>query len=256
MINFNKLFKEYKKSNLNYQLPVMLGEDEEEKPQFADLVDLKHILMTGSTGSGKSVFENVIITTFMSLFSSNELRLFLVDMKRVDLVSYKGSPYLLTPNAVVEFDKFYSSLDWLIQEKDRRFKINEASLKQSPYIIAVIDTFSDLIAENSQKFQDYMGKLIDKAAEVKIHIVMSDSRPSTDVYTRLILGLFPTKICFNVTAEQDSKKIIGRGGGEKLKGKGDMLFLPPYLKEPVRIQAPWISEEEIQALVKKEGKGI
>jgi len=244
-VSLMELIEQYKKSNLNYKLPIILGESKDGKPKFADLVDLEHILMTGTTGSGKSVFEEGVILTLMSLFSPDELRLILVDMKRVELTLHNGSPYLLAP-VVVDYDKFYSTFDWLIFEKNARLKWDKSFLEKAPHIVAIIDTFSDLHYENPIKFQAYMSQLIYKTAVVKIHIIMSDSRAGdTKMYTPLICGLFPTKICFNVSLAQYSKEFIGIEGGEKLKGEGDMLFLPPNRKEAIRLQSPYISGEEI-----------
>jgi len=245
MVNFKKLLEEYKKNNLNYKLPIILGEDEQGKPQFADLVNLGSILMTGTTGSGKSMFEHTIISTLTSLYTPDQLRLYLVDMKRVEFQSYEGLPHLLSPvNKGWSLDDVFTGLEWIIDEKNNRLKIGD-EINKYPYIVVIIDTFSDLISHDPQKFQDYISKLMDKAAGVKIYVIMSDSRPSPDVYTPLVLGLFPTKICFNVTSDIDSKLIIGSKGGEELKGAGDMLLLPPNLKEAIRIQAPYISSEEI-----------
>lgn len=252
MITLKKLLNTYKKSNLNYKLPIMLGENREGVPEFADLIDLKHILMTGSTGSGKSTFEHTIISTFLSTFSIHQLKLLLVDMKRVEFLIYDGLPHLLSP-VVVNTDKVYGALDWLIFEKNKRLKIvaeAAAELEKYPRIVVIIDTFSDLVSNNSVKFQDYLGQLMNQASDVNIHVVMSDSRPSPDVFTPLIQSLFPTKICFNVSSIKDSKLVIGNEGGEKLLGVGDMLFLPPYLKKAVRIQAPLISEEEVRKIIK------
>jgi len=245
MVNFKNLLEEYKKSNLNYKLPIILGENTEGKSEFTDLVNLEHILMTGTTGSGKSMFEHTIISTLTSLYTPDQLRLYLVDMKRVEFQSYEGLPHLLSPvNKGWSLDDVFKGLEWIIDEKNNRLKIGD-EINKYPYIVVIIDTFSDLVSHDSQKFQDYMSKLIDKAAGVKIHVIMSDSRPSPDVYTPLVLSLFPTKICFNVSSDIDSKLIIGSKGGEELRGAGDMLFLPPNLKEAIRIQAPYISDEEI-----------
>ncbi len=251
-IILKKLTEEYKKLNLNYKLPVILGVNENGKTEFADLADLKHILMAGTTGSGKSVFMNTMISTFLTTFSTHQLRLFLVDMKRVELLDYNGLPYLLSP-VVVDLKKVSAGLDWLIFEKNRRLRIvaqEESYLEKLPAILVIIDTFSDLIYSDSVKFQDYLSKLMDQASDVKIHVVMSDSRTGSDVFTPLIRKLFPTKICFNVSESSYSKLIIGKAGGEKLRGAGDMLFLPPGEKEPKRIQAPYISDDEINKLIK------
>lgn len=244
---FKKLLDSYKGSNLNYKLPVILGVDENGKTEFADLTDLEHILMTGSTGSGKSVFMSSMIATFLSLFSTHQLRLMLVDMKRLELTEYEGLPYLLSPVAV-ETDRVYACLQWLIDEKTRRLKIM-AEIEKHPFLVIFIDTFSDLMNNDSDKFQDYLSKLMHQASDVKIHIIMSDSRQSPDLDTPLIRELFPTKICFNVTDSASSQLIIGKAGGEKLRGVGDMIIKFPD-GHTKHIQAPFISDEDLQKLIK------
>lgn len=240
-----ELTKQYEKRNLNYKLPIILGVNEKKEAQFADLVDLKHILMCGSTGSGKSMFEHTIISTLISFYTSNQLKFYLVDMKLVEFQPYEGLSYLLAPINNHDTERIYAGLRWAIYEKDRRLKMGD-EINKYPYIVIIIDTFSDLIAHDPVLFEYLMGELIDKnTAGVKIHVIMSDSRPSPDVYTSLILSLFPTKICFNVNLAEYSKLIIGAEGGEKLKGKGDMLFLPPNRKEAIGLQAPYIDYEEI-----------
>ena len=226
MVSLKKLLDEYRNSNLNYKLPIILGLNEDGKPEFIDLTVLKHILMTGTTGSGKSMFIHTTIYNFLHSFSIHEIRFFLADMKMVELLTYEGSPYLLSP-VIVRTDKVYPVLQWLINEKDRRLRII-SELEKYPSIIVFIDTFSHLMSDNSNKFQKYLSKLMDKAADIKIHLIMSDSRPSPDNFTTLIRNLFPTKICFNVSKSEDSKLIIGKSGGERLRGGWGMLFFFPH----------------------------
>lgn len=209
---------------------------------------MKHILMTGTTGSGKSVFMSSMISTFISLFSTHQLRLMLVDMKRVELLSFEGIPYLLSPVAV-EVERVYACLDWLLDERTNRLKRID-TIDELPFLVVFIDTFSDLMQHNSTEFQDYLSELMPQAEDVKIHIVMSDSRPSVDVFTSVIRNLFPTKICFNVSSYIDSNLIIGQSGGEELRGNGDMLFSSTDNKAVVRLQAPYVSDDEINRLVK------
>jgi len=260
MISLEKLLRQYKESDLNYKLPVILGENENGKPEFADLTELKHILITGSPGSGKSVFQHNLISTFLKLFHPDYLKLLLVDMKLTALWVYERSPHLLSPilpKILVNhagkryYDKIgiFSALQWLIQE--RNIRLNKRNLDKEPYIIVVIDTFCDLMFDEIQDFKDQIKELVKKAAEVKIHIILSDSRTSPEVFPNIFLKIFPTKICFNTSSAKASKLFIRTEGGEKLRGAGDMLFLPPNKRKPLRIQTSFISDEEIKNTVKQ-----
>src|SRR3989344_734136 len=171
-VPLKRLIEQYRKSNLNYKLLIILGENKEGIPEFADLVDLKHIIMGGTTGSGKSMFIHTVISTLLPLYTPNQLRIYLADVKRVEYQSYEGLPYLLSPiNKSWEAERIFTSLEWLIHEKNLRLKIGKEFHKR-PYIVLVIDTFSDLMYYDSQKFQDYISKLIDRASEVKMHVIL------------------------------------------------------------------------------------
>ena len=248
-ISLLKLLEEYQASNLNYKLPVVLGKNADGKAIFADLVELEHILMAGATGSGKSVFELSIIATFTKLFSPNQLRFFLVDMKRVEYFLPKNSSHS-TP-VIFDFDEVYEMLKWIKKEKNNRLKSNKLELETLPYIIVVIDTFSDLILHNSAEFQKQITETTKNAAKVKIHFIMSDSRCCPVNYTPSIKASFPTKICFNTASVVDSKTLIGVGDAVNLKGKGDMLLLYPKKKQTIRLQAPFISREEVDKITNR-----
>lgn len=252
-IKFGDVIQEYKKSGLNYKLPIILGRNENGKTEVVDLVDLKHIIMTGSTGSGKSVFEETSIATFMELFSKEDLRLVLVDMKRVELTMHKNNPYLLMPVGV-DPERVFNALEWINNEKNQRLDEKTRSLENYPYIIVIIDTISDLMAYDHEKFEMLLNNAVHKAEEVKIHFILSDSRASNEVYSPTILNLFPTKICFLTYDADGSKLLLGIPGAEKLGSTGEMLFLPPGENKPKRIQSPYISEEEIMTLLKEKGR--
>jgi len=254
MISLEKLLRQYKESDLNYKLPVILGENENGKPEFADLTELKHILIAGSTGSGKSLFEHSIISTFLKLFSVEQVKLLLVDMKAVEFPFFhKGVPLLLAP-VQTENQSVLSGFQWINNEKNIRLKRGESELRKLPYIVVIIDTFSDLICNDPREFKDLIRAILDKGAEVKIHFIMCDSRPSLDVFTNFIRASFPTKICFNVSSAIDSKMAINTTGGEKLLGKGDMLLLKKGKHRPIHLQAPFISEKEIKEIVNRAKK--
>lgn len=245
MVNFKNLLEEYKKSNLNYNLPILLGEDTENKKWFADLVDLKNIIIGGTTGSGKSVFNETVINTLTSIYTPNDLKLYLADPKLVELSIYKDSPFLI--DKVGDFpENILKSLEKLVIEKNKR----ESENYSYPYVVIIIDTFSDLMAYAPIEFENYMRKLTDRSADVKIHTIICDSRTGTDVFTKNLLKYFPTKIAFNTSTIESSELLIGEEGAEKLLGRGDMLFLPPYHKKSVRIQGPYISEGEIDEILK------
>ncbi len=242
-----KLQLQYKQSNLNYKLPVILGIDESGETEFADLTVLKHILMTGSSGSGKSMFLHTIIYNFIQSFSPHEITFILVDMKLVELTIYEGSPYLLTP-PIADKDKFYSAIKWVAAEKQYRMEDKE-KVEKGPYIVVIIDTFSDLMTDEDNDFQEFLKLLLDGAADLKIHFIMSDSRTSPEVFTADIRNLFPTKICFSVADAGYSKLLIGKSGGEDLKGNGDMLFSQQGSKEIIRLQAPFVPYDEMDKLL-------
>ncbi len=250
---FKDLLEQYKKSSLRYKLPIILGKNENGSSQFSDLSKLENILITGSTGSGKSVFNHNIISSLLSLYSSDKLRFVLIDMKLVEFNQYNGLPHLLAPVLPQKGDKainkIFSGFEWLMMEKENRRNMSEEELDKYPYIVVVIDTFSDLIAAESDKFESIMMKLTDRSADLKMHTIICDSRTGKYVFTDHILKSFQTKIAFNTYDSEGSKLLLGVEGAEKLKGSGDMLFLPNSLNNPIRIQAPFISDEEITEII-------
>ncbi len=237
--------EEYKKQKLNYKLPIMLGLNYDNEYQFADLADLKHLILAGQTCSGKSVFENAIIYTFLSLIPNN-IKFLFSDVKRVELTPYTGIPQLIS-KVIVEQKDFFIELEKLVEEKDRRLDSNE----KYPYIIAVFDTISDLVLYDRQQFDSLMEELLINAHKAKIHVIVSDSRPSSSVFTPTIMSLIPTKMCFATASIDDSQYIIHSDLAHYLYGKGDVLLLKQKTAQPVRLQTPWISDEEIEKLIHK-----
>ena len=219
--------------------------DEGGKPEFADLTDLKHILLTGSTGSGKSMFMHTILYNFMHSFSPKEIKFLPIDMKKVELATYEGSPYLLSP-PTSDFDTAYSVIKWIIAERQYR---QEGKNDRNLPIIVFIDTFSDLMHDKDYNFTEFLESAMTRFGEQNIHFILSDSRTSEDVFTKEILDLFPTKICFNVADAAYSKLLLGQSGGEQLKGNGDMLVKLPdgHIKH---LQTPYISDDETNELLK------
>ena len=243
------------------KLTVALGLDVSGSPKIADLTKMPHILIAGSTGSGKSVAINAFLTSLLCRNSPSELKLILVDPKRVELSLYNGIPHLLTP-VVVEVDKVLSALKWAISEMERRYKLfasvgvrniegyNElAGFQALPYLVIVVDEMADVMMFAPVEVEDAICRLAQMARATGIHLVLSTQRPSVDVITGLIKANIPSRIAFNVTSMIDSRVIIDTPGAEKLLGRGDMLYIPPDQSRPSRIQGAFVSDAEVHRLV-------
>jgi len=262
-ISFDSILKQYKLSKLNYKLPVLLGVDVENKERFADLVELENIVIAGTTGSGKSTFNHVLINTLISKYSSKELKMYLADPKRVELLSYKILPHLIDI-VHIELDNILHSLGLMTVERKRREILLEDRHVKSfdeynsqltdnklPYIVIIIDTFSDMMAYAPIRFENYMSQILSDSTTYGMHTVICDSRPSVDVFTEKLMKLFPTRIAFNTSSIIDSRVSLGQAGAEKLLGRGDMLFLPENVQRPIRIQGAYISENEIEKIINR-----
>lgn len=243
------------------KLAVSLGLDVSGNPLSSDIAKMPHVLIAGTTGSGKSVMINSFISSLLFRASPSEVKLILIDPKRVELTGYNGIPHLLTP-VIVEVDKILSSLKWAMGEMDRRYKIfaergvrnidsyNELSGFQAlPYIIIFIDELADLMAYAPVEVEDAIARLAQMARATGIHLIVSTQRPSVDVITGLIKANIPCRIAFNVSSMIDSRVIIDMPGAEKLLGRGDMLYIPPDQAKPTRIQGAFVSEKEVKKLV-------
>ncbi|HCM37970.1 MAG: translocase FtsK protein [Candidatus Gottesmanbacteria bacterium GW2011_GWB1_43_11] len=243
------------------KLTVSLGLDVSGNPLVANIAKMPHVLIAGTTGSGKSVLINSWICSLLYRATPEEVKLILVDPKRVELVGYNGIPHLLTP-VIVETDKILSALKWAMQEMDRRYKqfaevgvrnidsFNELSGFQAlPYIVIFIDELADLMAYAPVEVEDAICRLAQMARATGIHLVISTQRPSVDVITGLIKANIPARIAFNVSSMIDSRVIIDMPGAEKMLGRGDMLYIPPDQAKPSRIQGTFVSEQEVQKLV-------
>lgn len=250
---YKELFEQLKKSSLKYNLPVILGKNETDTSIFGDLSNLENILIGGTTGSGKSVFNHNIISTLLSLYTPDKLRLLLIDMKLVEFNQYKDLPHLLSPVLPQKNDKginkIFSGFEWLLMEKNNRKNMTEEQLSKYPYIVVLIDTFSDLMASDSEKFESFIMKITDRSSDVKMHTIICDSRIGNEVFTNNILESFQTKIAFNTSDSRSSQLLLGVEGAEKLLGSGDMLYLPKNADSPTRIQVPYISDEEISEII-------
>lgn len=243
------------------KLAVSLGLDVSGNPVIADIGRMPHVLVAGTTGSGKSVLVNSWICSFLFRTTPQEVRLILVDPKRVELTGYNGVPHLLTP-VIVEPDKIISALRWAMSEMDNRYKqfaevgvrnidgFNELSGFQAmPYIVILIDELADLMVYAPAEVEDAICRLAQMARATGIHLVLATQRPSVDVITGLIKANIPSRIAFNVSSMVDSRVIIDMPGAEKLLGRGDMLFIPPDQSKPSRLQGTFVSEQEVRKVV-------
>ncbi len=243
------------------RLAVGLGLGVSGAPAIGDIKKMPHVLVAGSTGSGKSVCINTIITTLLFRNSPQELRFIMVDPKRVELTGYNGIPHLLTP-VIVDTDRVIAALTWATKEMDKRYKMfaevgarnvedyNEQSgFTAMDYIVIVIDELADIMLTAPAKVEDLIVRLAQMARATGIHLVIATQRPSVNVITGLIKANIPTRIAFNVASMIDSRVILDTPGAEKLLGKGDMLFVPPDRPLPTRIQGTYVTNSEIKNLI-------
>lgn len=243
------------------KLAVSLGLDVSGDPLIADIGKMPHVLIAGTTGSGKSVMINSFISSLLFRATPDELRLIMIDPKRVELTGYNGIPHLMTP-VIVEVDMILASLKWALGEMDRRYKTfaeqgvrnidayNElAGFQRLPYIVIFVDELADLMAYAPVEVEDAIARLAQMARATGIHLVVATQRPSVDVITGLIKANIPCRIAFNVSSMIDSRVILDTPGAEKLLGRGDMLYIPPDQAKPTRIQGAFISDREVKKLV-------
>ena len=248
---------------LESPLKIALGKDVSGNPVAADLTVMPHLLIAGTTGAGKSVCINDILACFLLNMTPNELRLILVDPKRVELTGYNGIPHLLSP-VIVEAEHVVGALQWMMREMDNRYRMfsetrtrniadynlhcAENSKKKLPYLLVVIDELSDLMMLAPDETERAITRLAQLARATGIHLIIATQRPSTDILTGLIKANFPARIAFAVASSVDSRVILDQPGAERLLGRGDMLFHAPDAPAPVRIQSAYVSDAEINRL--------
>ncbi len=243
------------------QLRFAVGKDVSGKPVSYDLSTMPHLLIAGTTGAGKSVCVNSILCCLLLENSPTDLRLVLVDPKRVELTGYNGIPHLLAP-VITDAERVVGALQWMMREMDSRYKkfsrnavrnIQEFNAKQLgehlPYLVIVIDELADLMMLAPEETERAITRLAQLARATGIHMILATQRPSVDVVTGLIKANFPARIAFAVASMIDSRVILDQPGAERLLGRGDMLFQAPDAPAPVRLQGVWVSESEIQRLV-------
>jgi DNA segregation ATPase FtsK/SpoIIIE, S-DNA-T family len=242
---------------------VALGLDVSGKPATFDIAKMPHILIAGTTGSGKSVLINTIISSFLFRASPEEVKFIMVDPKRVELTPYQDIPHLLTP-VITDVEKVVHTLKWAVSEMERRYRtFQEMNVKNISsynemsgfpamhYIVIIIDEMADIMmSKNAHEVEEKIVRLAQMARAVGIHLILATQRPSVNVLTGLIKANIPARIAFQVTSMIDSRVIIDSPGAEKLLGKGDMLFIPPDLAKPKRIQGAFVSDKEITDLLK------
>ncbi len=246
----------YKKKDV--KLPIALGKSISGVPITSDLSSMPHLLIAGTTGSGKSVCINTIILSLLYRHSPEKCKFILIDPKMLELSTYEGIPHLLCP-VITEAKKAASVLGWVVKEMESRYKLmtkvgvrnidgyNEKHKISMPYIVVIVDEMSDLMLVAGKDIENYIQKLSQMARAAGIHIIMATQRPSVDVITGTIKANFPTRISFQVTSKIDSRTILGEQGAEQLLGKGDMLYMTSA-NRVTRIHAPFVSEGEIEKI--------
>ena len=260
-VALRKMLSSEEMSNNTSKLAVALGFDVSGKPHVADLTKMPHVLIAGQTGSGKSVCINSFLGSLLFRAAPSEVKLILVDPKRVELTGYNGIPHLLTP-VIVEPEKILSALRWILSEMDRRYKLfaqagarnidsyNEMSGFQAlPYIVLIVDELADIMLFSPVEVEDSVTRIAQMSRATGIHMVLSTQRPSVDIITGLIKANIPCRIAFAVASQVDSRVILDMQGAEKLLGRGDMLYLPPEQAKPVRIQGAFVSDKDTKTLV-------
>jgi len=247
---------DFKKKEI--KLPIALGKNISGSPIIGDLTSMPHLLIAGTTGSGKSVCINTIILSLLYKHSPEKCKFILIDPKMLELSTYEGIPHLLCP-VITEAKKAASVLGWVVKEMESRYRLmtkegvrnidgyNSKHKLPMPYIVVVVDEMSDLMLVAGKEIENYIQKLSQMARAAGIHIIMATQRPSVDVITGTIKANFPTRISFQVTSKIDSRTILGEQGAEQLLGKGDMLYMSSA-NRIIRIHAPFVSDDEIEKI--------
>ena len=264
-VNLKEILKSEEYTNLDSNLPLTLGKDIAGKPIVSTIDKMPHLLIAGATGSGKSVCINTIILSILFKAHPDEVKLLLIDPKVVELSIYNGIPHLLIP-VVTEPKKAAFALNWAVEEMERRYKIfaqnnvrdinsynSKTKNKQKEKlfkIVIIIDELADLMMVAAQEVEDYVCRLAQMARAAGIYLIVATQRPSVDVITGTIKANIPSRISFAVSSQIDSRTILDMAGAEKLLGKGDMLFSPSDSSKPIRIQGAYISDKEVEKVVK------
>ena len=247
------------------KLMFCIGVDVSGKPVYGNLLKMPHLLVAGATGSGKSVCLNVIITSIIYHYSPEFVRFIMIDPKKVELSGYRKMPHMLIPDTITDADKAINALSWLVDEMERRYellmnngckdlesynaKMERKGGKKLYYIVFIIDEMADLMYTARKEVDEKVNRIAAKARAAGINLILATQRPSVDVITGTIKNNMRAKIAFKVGSFVDSKTIIDRGGAESLFGYGDMLYMSADGGDPIRLQGPYISDEELEPIV-------
>ena len=258
-VTLGDVFQAYPDAN-DWTLPVGLGKDISGRAVYFDLAEMPHLLVAGTTGSGKSVMLNGLLTSLLLTTDPRQVKMVLIDPKRVELSHFGRVPHLITP-VVTDVKKAANALMWAVAEMERRYEVlekvgvrsvvgyNDRVETQMPYVVVVIDELADLMMQAGAKVEDAIIRLAQKARAVGIHIVVATQRPSVDVITGMIKANVPSRIAFAVSSQVDSRVILDTPGAEALLGMGDMLYKPVSAARPSRVQGAFISEAEVDRVV-------
>lgn len=247
------------------RLKLALGKDVSGSPVITDLTKAPHLLIAGSTGSGKSIAVNSIVATLLQQNTPDELKFIMIDPKMVEMIVYNHIPHLLAP-VVTELERVVSLLKWAVREMERRYKLlaqkgfrnidsfnkearKRPDLEPLPYIVIIVDELADLMMMAPDEVETLICRLAQMARAIGIHLILATQRPSVDVVTGLIKANFPTRMAFAVTSQIDSRVILDTTGAEHLLGRGDMLYLASDAPKPIRVQGTFVSDREVEKLV-------
>lgn len=265
VVGFKEVITSKDFNESKYEIPFALGKSIDGQAIISGVEKMPHLLVSGATGSGKSVCINTIIMSIIYKHTPEEVKLLLIDPKMVELSVYNGIPHLIMP-VITDPKKASSSLFWAISEMERRYKLfedykvrdiksyrkkkaQEGDMEDLAYIVIIIDELSDLMMTAASEVEDYITRLAQKSRACGIHLIIATQRPTVDVITGNIKANIPSRIAFAVSSQIDSRTILDTAGAEKLLGKGDMLFLPTGAMKPMRIQGAFVSDDEVSRTV-------
>lgn len=263
IVGLKSIFEEVEFADSSQGLTFALGRDVAGAARATDLTKMPHLLIAGATGSGKSVMVNALIASLLFRCRPDELRLILIDPKRVELSGYNGLPHLLVP-VIIEAEKASAALQWTVLEMENRYRLfaeagarNIAAYNESrvdtndriPFIVVIIDELADLMMQDGRSTEEPIVRIAQKARATGIHLVLATQRPSVNVVTGLIKANIPSRIAFSMASQIDSRTVLDAPGAEDLIGRGDMLFQPSDAPKPIRLQGVFVSDQEIESVV-------